>query len=118
MRITIWIFQFDTGYTMLFDIVINRIKQYQPQSIGEIYFFLNTIPFETQKQLIAAICLGKEHIDVSLWRQDILFSSGYIDDVPIDNYANIFFANRANIIEYLNKTEECAKNSGFDLNSL
>ena len=98
---------------------MQELKQNLPQSIITAQNFLDTLDLETQQQLIAAIYLGREHIHVSTLRNDVMpMNRDYVEHIHNDEYANIIYEKGLNIITYLNKLEECAKNSNFDLNKI
>ena len=91
-----------------------------PTSVEDARKFLATLPVRTQQQLIAAIYLGREHIHCREIRTDteIEMSCAYISHIDQDDYANIIWEKGVNVISYLDKIEECARTSGFDLNYL
>ena len=99
---------------------INSLKANLPSSRGAAQTFLNTLSPSVQQQLIAAIYLGREHIHSSKLREDedIEMSRLYTDHIGQDEYADILWEKGDNVITYLNKLEECANASGFDLNTL
>jgi len=99
---------------------IKTLKENIPSSKESAQKFLDTIPLSVQQQLIAAIYLGREHIHSSQLRtdEDIEMSRSYTDHISQDEYANIIWEKGDNVITYLNKLEECASKSGFDLNTL
>ena len=99
---------------------INSLKANIPSSRETAQKFLDTLSPSIQQQLIAAIYLGREHIQSSKLRkdEDIEMSRSYTDHIEKDEYANILWEKGDNVITYLNKLEECANASGFDLNQL
>lgn len=99
---------------------INALKANIPSSREAAKKFLETLSPSVQQQLIAAIYLGREHIHSSKLRddEDIEMNRSYTDHIGQDEYANILWEKGNNIITYLNKLDECAKASGFDLNTL
>lgn len=100
--------------------VMNSIKTNIPSSRETAQNFLDSLSPSLQQQLIAAIYIGREHIHSSTLREDgdIEMSRSYTDHIGQDEYANILCEKGDNVITYLNKLEECANASGFDLNTL
>jgi len=99
---------------------MNSLKANIPSSRETAQKFLAPLSPSVQQQLIAAIYLGREHIHSSKLRkdEDIEMSRSYTDYIGQDEYANILWEKGNNVITYLNKLEECANASGFDLNTL
>ena len=99
---------------------MNTLKANLPSSREAAQKFLDTLSPIVQQQLIAAIYRGREHIHSIQLRteSDIEMSRSYIDHIGQYEYANILWEKGDNIITYLNKLEQCANASGFDLNTL
>lgn len=99
---------------------MNALKANIPSSREAAQKFLDHLPLPVQQQLIAAIYLGREHIHSIQLRtdEDIEMSRSYTDHIGQDEYPNIIWEKGDNVITYLNKLEECANASGFDLNTL
>ena len=99
---------------------IQSLKQNLPKSVSASQDFLDTLAPIVQEQLINAIYLGREHIHSSVLidNGDIPINRTYVDHIGNDEYANIIYEKGSNVITYLDKLVECAKNSNFDLNDL
>lgn len=99
---------------------MNLLKANIPCSREAAQKFLGTLSPSVQRQLIAAIYLGREHIHSSRLREDeaIEMNCSFIDHIEQDEYANILWEKGNSVAVYLNKLEECASASGFDLNRL
>ena len=95
-----------------------RLQQDQPETEAEARNFLDALGEETQDQIIAAIYLGRDHIHESQIRDDLDVSRGATDHIPRKDYARIIYEKSGNIKLYLDKMQECARNSDFDLASI
>lgn len=97
---------------------ITSLKAIVPLTAADARAFLEVLPTDIQDQLIAALYLGREHIHCSKLRDDIEMSRLYTDHISRDEYANVLSEKGTNVATYLNKLEECASASGFDLEML
>ena len=69
-------------------------------------------------QIIASIYIGRDHINATKWNEDKMLSTAYIDHIHQTNYAQIIYEKNTALVNYLDSSEICATNEGFDLNSL
>lgn len=97
---------------------INNLKSNVPSSEAAAAAFLSNLPQGVQEQLISAVYIGREHIHSDKLRDDMEISRAYTDHISKDDYARIIYEKGENIPAYLEKLEQCANASGFDLNSL
>ncbi|MFC0269107.1 hypothetical protein [Kushneria aurantia] len=96
----------------------NRLQDNQSTSEAEAQRFLDSLDEETQDKVIAAIYLGRYHFDHTKIRSDLDVSRGATDHIPRKDYARIIHEKSGNIELYLNKLEECARNSDFNIDSI
>lgn len=97
---------------------ITTLKSNPPATEAAAKTFLNTLPAETQDQLIAAVYLGREHIHCTELRDDVEMSRSYTDHIDKEEYPRILHEKSESIPTYLSKLETCANASGFDLDQL
>lgn len=99
---------------------MHALKAKVPSSVEDARRFLALFPVSIQEQLIAAIYLGREHMHSRELRvdKDIEISCACTSHIRHDEYANIIWEKGVNVITYLDKIEECARASGFDLRYL
>ena len=97
---------------------MNALKSNIPSSKESAQQFLDTLPTSVQEQLIAAVYLGREHIHSLQLRDDIEISRAQTEHIRQDEYAKILWEKADNLTVYLNKLDECARASNFDLNTL
>lgn len=97
---------------------IQNLKASLPLSEQGAETLLSGYDPKTQEQLINAIYLGREHIHSAQLRDDIEISCNYVRHISSDEYPRIIAEKGDNCATYLDKLEQCAKASGFDLNSL
>ena len=97
---------------------INTLKTTAPLSQTKSEAFINSLDFTIQKQVIAAIYIGRDHIHSDNWNKDNMLSTNYIDHIPKEDYAKIVHEKNSALINYLDSIERCANNEGFDLNLL
>lgn len=102
----------------MFHSAYKRLQNSQPNSIQEAQRFLDSLDNDTQAKIVAAIYLGREHLDHNSLRDDVEISTSYIDTISSKEYARIIYEKSGNIEIYLNKLEVCANSSNFDLASL
>jgi phosphotransacetylase len=99
----------------------NAIKTLQsniPANEEQAQKFLDSLSQETQKKLIAAIYIGREHIHSTVMREDMDIDSSYTDHIPKEDYARIVYERVGSLDLYFRKLEECAKNSNFDIEEI
>lgn len=97
---------------------INNLKIHAPLTLPQATSFMSGFSPKLQQQIIAAIYIGRNHIHSDKWNEDIMLSVDYIDDIPYSDFAQIVCDKNTALVNYLVSLERCAKNEGFDLNSL
>ena len=97
---------------------IQNLKVSQPQSEQGAATFLSNYTPKVQEQLINAIYLGREHIHATKLRDDVEISCKFVQHIPSEEYPRIIAEKGENTEKYLEKLEECANASKFDLNNL
>jgi hypothetical protein len=97
---------------------INALKSHTLQNKQDAKAFLSSYTPLVQEQLIAAIYLGRDHLDHSKLRSDVDLSRQHASAVPASDYAMIIYDKRINSEIYLNTLVQCAAASDFNLNDL
>lgn len=97
---------------------IQNLKASLPLSKQGAAAFLNGYTPKIQEQLINAIYIGREHIHETQLREDVDISCNYVSHIPQEDYPRVIAEKGNNSAKYLDKLEECAHTSSFDLNDL
>lgn len=81
-----------------------------PASVEDAQAYLNTLSPSVQKQLIAALYIGREHIHSNELRADMEINRSYTDHINSNDgeYARILYEKGQNGINYLTKLQLCA----------
>ncbi|ANN80883.1 hypothetical protein [Bordetella flabilis] len=92
-----------------------------PQTKADAATLLSKYPAKVQRQLIAAIYIGRDHIN----QQKLLdpnVSAADIDHIPEADFAGILYekcgGSHDAAVGYLNAFKHCAKASNFDIEGL
>ncbi|EGR1122348.1 TPA: hypothetical protein ACPVXQ_004797 [Vibrio parahaemolyticus] len=97
---------------------IQTLKQNAPLTLPQAQAFVSSLDPKLQKQIIAAIYIGRDNLNASTWGEDTLLSVDCIDHIPSSNYAQIIWEKNDALVSYLNSLETCAANTNFNLNNL
>lgn len=97
---------------------IKQIKNMTPISEVDAETYLNSLPTHIQEQLISAIYIGRQHIHESKLLDDMDISRQYTSHMKREDFSRLISEKGVNVVTYLDKMEECALASKFDLNML
>lgn len=78
--------------------------------------FLNSYTPQEQKQIIAAMYIGRDYFHENQFKEGHLPSSSEVDHIPQTDYAEILRSKgKENVAKYLGIFDKCAENSKFDM---
>jgi hypothetical protein len=98
--------------------VIANVKARSPMTKIQASTFLATLSELEQRQLIAALYIGREHVHASRWNSTKHLSVKFIDHIQFQDYSRILYEKTDSARLYLDSIERCAKAMNFDLNDL
>lgn len=78
--------------------------------------FLDSYTSQEQKQIIAAMYIGRDYLHEKQFKEDHLPSSSVVDHISQSDYAEILRSKgKENVVKYLSIFSKCAENSKFDM---
>lgn len=100
----------------------DAINAYVPNSESAVKFFLNQYSDKVQLQFVSALYHGRTHIGQTNFciegENPAVIGTRNADHIAQNEYARLISEKGNNVVVYLNTFKNCAKNSGFDINSL
>jgi hypothetical protein len=97
---------------------IEDLIQSVPMTQAAAERYLSGLSDREQQQIIAAIYIGRDHLNSHSLNPNDDISRRCVDHISKHDYAQIISEKGANIATYLKKIVTCANASGFDLNTL
>lgn len=103
----------------IYDAIAATIQN-PPSNLAQAQALLAHYSPDVQMQLIAAIYLGRDHINSTEMRSDTEWTRRAIDHIPVEDYAQILFEKASSNMttHYLNSLLRCSKATGYDLNNM
>jgi hypothetical protein len=97
---------------------IDTLKNLVPLNQSQADAFLVSLSGKEQKQIIAAIYIGRDHLHNQEISDGYAMDTGMVDHISNDEYGRIISEKNTAVKQYLDALTRCADNSGFDLNKL
>lgn len=97
---------------------LNALLVNPNQTQASAQLLLNRYTPHQQQQIIAAIYIGRDHLDQNTWLPNYIVSSTAFSHIPQSDFARIIEEKSMNMGMYMTTILNCAKSANFDLNNL
>ena len=98
---------------------INSLLHNPRNTEASVQILLNGMTVKEQEQLIDAMYLGRDHIQLQKIRKENLpINSNRQSHIPKEDFARILYEKGTNLETYFASAIRCARNSKIDLNEI